>query len=72
MKLKILIADDEMLARRRLTRLLSAMAEVELIGECVNGEAVLERLGQEPRPDVVLLDINMPGLTGVEAMGLWP
>jgi two-component system LytT family response regulator len=72
MKLKVLIADDEMLARRRLTRLLTAMAEVELVGECVSGEAVLDRIGQAPRPDVVLLDINMPGLTGVEAMGLWP
>ena len=72
MKLKVLIADDEMLARRRLTRLLSAMAEIELVGECVNGEAVLDRIGQEPQPDVVLLDINMPGLSGVEAMGLWP
>ena len=72
MTLKVLIADDEMLARRRLTRLLTAMPEVELVGECVNGEAVLARIGQAPRPDVVLLDINMPNLTGVEAMGLWP
>ncbi|MFT5682421.1 MAG: two-component system LytT family response regulator [Myxococcota bacterium] len=72
MKLKVLIVDDEMLARRRLTRLLSAMGEVELVGECINGAAVLVRIREEPRPDVVLLDINMPGLTGVEAMELWP
>lgn len=70
--MKVLIVDDEMLARRRLTRLLSAMSEVELVGECLSGAEVLERIRAEPRPDVVLLDINMPGLTGVEAMGLWP
>jgi two-component system LytT family response regulator len=72
MKLKVLIVDDELLARRRLTRLLSAMSSVEVVGECSSGEAVLARIAEEPRPDVVLLDINMPGLTGVEAMELWP
>lgn len=72
MTLKVLIADDEMLARRRLIRLLSAMPMVEVVGECASGEAVLERISQEPRPDTVMLDINMPGLSGVEAMGLWP
>ncbi|MDG1482779.1 MAG: response regulator [Myxococcota bacterium] len=70
--MKVLIVDDEMLARRRLTRLLSAMSNVTLVGECVSGAAALERIRTEPRPDVVLLDINMPGLTGVEAMQLWP
>ena len=74
MKLRVLIADDELLARRRLLRLLSGMPDVEVAGECEDGAAVLARLAQpdaEP-PDVVLLDIHMPGLSGVEAMELWP
>ncbi len=69
--LKVLIADDEALARRRLTRLLGAMPNVTLVGEAENGEAVLQRVHQGD-VDVVLLDIHMPGLTGVEAMQLFP
>ena len=72
MTIKVLIVDDELLARKRLTRLLTAMSDVELVGECTDGQGMLVRIGEEPRPDVVLLDINMPGLTGVEAMELWP
>ncbi|MEL6347453.1 MAG: LytTR family DNA-binding domain-containing protein [Myxococcota bacterium] len=70
MTLKVLIADDELLARKRLTRLLGAMSGVAIVGEVADGAAVLQALS--PEVDVVLLDIQMPGLTGVEAMKLWP
>ena len=70
-RLRVLIADDELLARKRLTRLLSAMPGVELLGACASGEEVLARV-QQGGVDVVLLDIHMPGLTGLEAMALLP
>lgn len=70
--LQVLIVDDELLARKRLRRLLSAIPGAEVIGECTDGGEVLARLQAQPQPDVVLLDIQMAGLTGVEAMRLWP
>lgn len=69
--MKILIADDEQLARARLKRLLSAMKGVEIVGEATNGAEVLE-LVRAGGIDVVLLDIQMPKLTGVEAVAAWP
>lgn len=71
MTLKVLIADDEQLARARLTRLLAAMPDVELVGEAKDGDEVLKRV-REGGIDLVLLDIQMPKLTGTEAMALWP
>jgi two-component system LytT family response regulator len=70
-KLKVLIADDEQLARARLARLLSAMEDVEVVGEARDGDEVLARLKQGG-VDLVLLDVQMPRLTGTEAMALWP
>ncbi|WP_434422499.1 LytR/AlgR family response regulator transcription factor [Nannocystis pusilla] len=69
--LRILIVDDEELARRRLVRLLAELPGVELVGECDGGQAALARL-REPDADVdvVLLDIRMPGLTGLETAAL--
>ncbi len=69
--MRVLIADDEQLARARLTRLLGAMEGIELVGEATDGQQVLARLKQGGI-DVVLLDIQMPKLTGAEAMALWP
>ncbi|MCB9753606.1 MAG: response regulator transcription factor [Myxococcales bacterium] len=71
--LRVLIADDEQVARRRLTRLLGAMPGIELAGECARGDAVLEWLARpEARVDVLLLDIRMPGISGLEARALIP
>jgi two-component system LytT family response regulator len=70
-RLRVLIADDELLARKRLARLLEAMPQVEPCGECDSGEAVLERLRQGD-VDVLLLDIQMPGLSGLDALALLP
>jgi two-component system LytT family response regulator len=65
--LRVLIADDEQMARRRLTRLLKDMPEVELCGECADAAQVLARV-REGGVDVVLLDIHMPGESGMEAI----
>lgn len=71
MTLRVLIADDEQLARARLTRLLTAMEDVTIVGEAKDGEDVLTKV-RAGGIDVVLLDVQMPKLTGVEAMALWP
>lgn len=66
MPLKVLIADDEPLARERLRALLAAHVQVRVVGEAENGEQAL-RLCEQQRPDLVLLDIAMPGLDGLQA-----
>jgi len=66
--LKILIADDEAPARSRLRELLEEMPEVTIVGEAGNGRQALA-LTQETMPDVLLLDIRMPQLDGIETAG---
>jgi len=68
-RLRVLIADDEQVARQRLRRLLSELDDVEVIGECADGYEVLARL-REGAADVLLLDIKMPRMTGMEAAAL--
>lgn len=70
--MRILIADDELQARKRLQRLLSAMPEVDLAAVCSSGDEVVATLGgDEPVDvDVALLDIRMPGLSGLETKAL--
>ena len=67
MKLNVLIADDEPLARERLRFLLSSDAEIEIAGECRNGREVLATL-KETRVDVLFLDIQMPGRGGFDVI----
>ena len=69
--LRVVIADDEEIARRRVARLLRGLPDVEIAGECKDGTEVLKRVA-EGDVDVLLLDIQMPGLTGLEAMALLP
>ena len=69
--LRVLIADDELLARKRMTRLAGALDGIEVVGACESGTEVLERVAEDP-VDVVLLDIQMPGLTGLDASQLLP
>src|SRR5277367_6159406 len=61
--MRILIVDDEPLARARLAALLGECHDVEVAGSVADGEAALEALG-DLQPDVLLLDINMPGMSG--------
>lgn len=65
MALRVLVCDDELVARRRTSRLLSEQAGVEIVAECASGDEVLARLAVED-VDLVVLDINMPGMTGIE------
>ena len=65
MRLSVLIADDEPHARRYLKGLLSKDDEVEAIFECKNGQEVLNFLKNKV-PSIIFLDINMPGITGIE------
>lgn len=65
--MKVLIADDEPLARERLRRLLAELGdEHQVVGEAPDGETALALCVRE-EPDVVLLDIEMPGMDGLEA-----
>jgi two-component system LytT family response regulator len=71
--LRILVADDEQLARKRLARLLADLPAIELAGECSSGQEVLAAIAvPDADIDVVLLDIAMPGLTGLETGALLP
>ncbi len=64
--MKVVIADDEPLARERLRSLLQAHGGVEIVAEAANGAETLHACA-EHHPDVVLLDIAMPGIDGLEA-----
>ena len=64
--MNILIVDDEPLARQRLSNLLKDMNGYEPCGEAANGNEALQ-LAQELKPDVILMDIRMPGMDGLEA-----
>jgi len=66
-KLRVLIADDELLARQRLEDLLAKKKEVDLIGMAVNGQEAVEAI-RSLAPDLVFLDVQMPGLTGLEVV----
>ena len=63
--MKVLIVDDEQLARDRLDRMVAGFADYEVVGEAANGiEAVKQAASLQP--EVVLLDIRMPGMDGLE------
>jgi len=63
--MKALIIDDERLARQELKNLLAEHKEIEIIGECANAEEAKEKINLL-KPDVLFLDIQMPGKTGLE------
>ena len=63
--LKILVIDDEAPARNRLRRMLANIKGVHMIGEAATGHEALQLI-PEMRPDVLLLDISMPGLSGMK------
>src|SRR5215212_9627930 len=65
-KIRILIADDHPVFRFGLRALLNAMPDTEVVGEVTSGEDVLA-LAASVRPDIILMDVNMPGVNGIEA-----
>ncbi len=62
----VIIADDHTIVRSGVNMLLSSEPDITVIGEAVDGEAAI-RLSQELKPDVVLMDIGMPGINGMQA-----
>ncbi len=67
--IRVLIADDHPLFRDGLRVLLNSIPQTELIGEAANGEEVLKQ-ATALQPDVILMDIQMPGLNGIDATKL--
>jgi len=64
--IRVLIADDQALIREGLTLLLGRYEELEVVGAAADGEAAVQLAG-ELRPDVILMDLVMPGMDGVDA-----
>jgi DNA-binding NarL/FixJ family response regulator len=65
-QIRVLIVDDDALVRAGLTMLLAGAADIEIVGEAGDGSAV-EHAVAEGQPDVVLMDIRMPGMDGLAA-----
>ena len=63
-KIKVLVVDDHPVVREGIRSLLSSYKDIEVIGEGENGFGTLERI-EELRPDVVLLDLKLPGADGI-------
>ena len=65
-KISILIADDEPAFRSGLRALLRSAADLDLVGDAATGDEAI-RLAADLQPDIILMDINMPGVNGIEA-----
>jgi DNA-binding NarL/FixJ family response regulator len=64
--IRVVIADDQPLVRTGLRMILSSEPDVEVVAEAADGSAAIEAVA-EHRPDVVLMDVRMPGIDGIEA-----
>jgi len=65
-KIRVLIVDDHPIFRFGFRSLISSIPEMEVIGEATSGDAAIEEAASL-EPDIILMDINMPGLNGIEA-----
>jgi two-component system LytT family response regulator len=68
MTIRVVIADDEAVARARLRRLLAGEPEMRIVAECADGPAAVAAI-EEHEPDLLFLDIQMPGLDGFGVLG---
>jgi DNA-binding NarL/FixJ family response regulator len=66
-KIKVLVADDHPVVREGLTAMLSREADIEVVGEAQDGREAIAK-ARALRPDIVLMDLRMPGIDGIEAM----
>ncbi|WP_327305418.1 response regulator transcription factor [Streptomyces sp. NBC_01298] len=67
--IKVMIADDQMMVRQGFTVLLDAQPDIQVVGQAVDGAEAVAKVA-ELAPDVVLMDIRMPGMGGIEATSL--
>ena len=66
-RIRALVVDDEPVARDRLIRLLEQQGDIDLVGQCSNGLETVTAI-EQLSPDLVFLDVQMPGMTGVEVL----
>ncbi|WRZ62042.1 response regulator transcription factor [Streptomyces sp. NBC_01294] len=67
MRIRVLLVDDHQVVRRGLRTFLEVQDDIEVVGEASDGEEGIAR-AEELRPDVILMDIKMPGTDGIEAL----
>ena len=67
MKLRVIISDDERIARQRLRRLLEQEPAIEIIAECADGKSTIDAVRHQ-EPNLVFLDIKMPGMDGFDVV----
>jgi DNA-binding NarL/FixJ family response regulator len=65
-KIRVLLADDHTILREGVRALLTQTSDIEVVGEASSGEEAIERCAAL-RPDVIVMDVSMPGLGGFEA-----
>ena len=68
--IRVLVIDDHDLVRTGIRRMLADVAGIKVVGEGESGEDAI-RLGKELQPDVILMDIKMPGIGGLETKDPW-
>ncbi|MBU4447260.1 MAG: response regulator transcription factor, partial [Proteobacteria bacterium] len=66
MSIKVLIADDHQIMREGLRALLEKEPDIKVLGEAEDGR-MIQRMARELRPDVIIMDVAMPDLNGIEA-----
>lgn len=65
-RIRVLIVEDHVIVREGLRALLEVQSDIEVVGEAINGEEAVSK-AEEVGPDVILMDITMPGMNGLEA-----